>query len=361
MRESGFRRFSKVAGWLAVSWAVSAGGIPAPAYGVDPVAASEPLETTLSNGLVVHLYSPELLAQEFLVFGGGGTLGLDLPGIGFHEVIPSPLDPAIENVEGESFFPLDPPTVLQALDGVALDLDGIRIDVFLLPLPLEDRPESFALPGAILLAPGSAPSTPELTALSAVHELGHIYHMDRLPRDDDPRWWSYRVLRGITDVRTFHSTASHQNQPIEIFAEDFRVLFGGPKAASIRIENGNLTDPRQVPGLTAFVAGLPLPEKGVSPGILGLGNFPNPFNPTTTITVRLDRRAVLSGAELEVDVYDVRGREVATLFRGRASSETMRISWDGRDRSGRPLSSGVYYSRVSLAGEARSSKMILIK
>jgi subtilisin family serine protease len=67
-----------------------------------------------------------------------------------------------------------------------------------------------------------------------------------------------------------------------------------------------------------------------------LTNFPNPFNPTTTILWRLDQPAAVT-----LDIYDPRGRLVRTLASAEAATNHS-ILWDGRDAGGRPLASGIY-------------------
>lgn len=70
-------------------------------------------------------------------------------------------------------------------------------------------------------------------------------------------------------------------------------------------------------------------------------NYPNPFNPTTTIEF------TLGGADYTtVKVYDTLGRELRTLVAEHRSAGAHQVQWDGRDATGRELSSGVYILEV---------------
>jgi hypothetical protein len=70
-------------------------------------------------------------------------------------------------------------------------------------------------------------------------------------------------------------------------------------------------------------------------------NFPNPFNPTTTIGFGLPRASRVS-----VRVYDVTGREVATVFEGVLDAGFGSVRWDGRSDAGATLATGVYIYRI---------------
>jgi len=71
-------------------------------------------------------------------------------------------------------------------------------------------------------------------------------------------------------------------------------------------------------------------------------NYPNPFNPSTTIPVTLE-----NGGPARLEVYDVSGRRVRVLHRGELPAGRHEFSWDGRDDRGVAVSSGVYLARFS--------------
>jgi len=85
-------------------------------------------------------------------------------------------------------------------------------------------------------------------------------------------------------------------------------------------------------------------------------NYPNPFNPQTTIAFDL-----LLGGKVRVEVFDVSGSPVATLADRQMTAGPQELTWGGLDHDGRPAPSGVYFYRISAAGLTRSGKMVLAK
>jgi hypothetical protein len=96
---------------------------------------------------------------------------------------------------------------------------------------------------------------------------------------------------------------------------------------------------------------------GRGPAVSRLGqNFPNPFNPSTTIEFALD-----SPSRVAIEIVDARGARVATLHAGARGAGTHQVAWDGRDDAGRPVASGVYFYRLQGAGNGEARKMVLLK
>ncbi len=87
-----------------------------------------------------------------------------------------------------------------------------------------------------------------------------------------------------------------------------------------------------------------------------LGNFPNPFNPSTTISYQLNRRMGVT-----LSVYDTRGRLVRTLVDGTEAAGRHDVGWDGVDHSGARVASGVYFARLAANGTVDTRRMVLLK
>ncbi len=85
-------------------------------------------------------------------------------------------------------------------------------------------------------------------------------------------------------------------------------------------------------------------------------NYPNPFNPVTSIHYNLPYRA-----EVTLTVYDILGREVRTLLRGEQGPGYRSVIWDGTDNLGCPVSSGVYLYRLDTKDFSQTNKMILLR
>ena len=86
-------------------------------------------------------------------------------------------------------------------------------------------------------------------------------------------------------------------------------------------------------------------------------NFPNPFNPTTTI-----KYALPQAADVELTVYNVVGQPVRTLIAEYQSAGRYAMEWDATNDSGHRLSSGMYFYRLQAGGEfVEVKKMLLLK
>ncbi len=87
-----------------------------------------------------------------------------------------------------------------------------------------------------------------------------------------------------------------------------------------------------------------------------LAAYPNPFNPETTIRYELASRRHVS-----LRVYDVSGAVVRTLVNGDKVAGSYSLTWNGRDDHGSPVSSGVYFYRITAGSFSDVRKMTLLK
>ncbi len=85
-------------------------------------------------------------------------------------------------------------------------------------------------------------------------------------------------------------------------------------------------------------------------------NFPNPFNPTTTIKFSIPRSAFVT-----LKVYDVLGREIATLVDEVKAAGTYSVILDTRNTTHATLTSGVYLYRLTADGFTQTKKMLLVQ
>ena len=85
-------------------------------------------------------------------------------------------------------------------------------------------------------------------------------------------------------------------------------------------------------------------------------NYPNPFNPVTTIRFELPR-----SAKTVLLVYDIVGQEVVRLVDEVLSPGYHKTSWNGKDRAGRKVASGIYIAKLTTPDWAQTMKMILLK
>ena len=93
-----------------------------------------------------------------------------------------------------------------------------------------------------------------------------------------------------------------------------------------------------------------------TPGIKLYSNYPNPFNPLTTIKFDLDRAGFVS-----LKIFNVLGQEVRVLLRKKMEAGAYQFDWDGKNDRGRALSSGIYIYRLQTENSSLSRKMLLLK
>ena len=98
-------------------------------------------------------------------------------------------------------------------------------------------------------------------------------------------------------------------------------------------------------------------EIGLQPGQFKLHQaYPNPFNPTTTLKYEMG-----SAGSVSIDVFDVNGRKIRSLYNGIQIPGQHEIRWDAKDDHGRSMSSGVYLFKVNVNGKQQTAKSLLLK
>ena len=93
-----------------------------------------------------------------------------------------------------------------------------------------------------------------------------------------------------------------------------------------------------------------------------LDNYPNPFNPSTVLILRLPHKDD-SGAESEVrlDIFSVSGERVRALYAGALASGAHELVWDGRDDRGAVVAAGVYIGIAQTARGVFRRKMVVVR
>ena len=98
-------------------------------------------------------------------------------------------------------------------------------------------------------------------------------------------------------------------------------------------------------------------EENLIPVVTKLsGNYPNPFNPTTTISFSL-----VEAGNVTIDIYNVRGEKVRTLVDGYMNADFYNINWNGTDDNQTSVASGVYFYKMKAGRYTSTKKMILMK
>ncbi len=85
-------------------------------------------------------------------------------------------------------------------------------------------------------------------------------------------------------------------------------------------------------------------------------NFPNPFNPSTTIKFDLKEKGLVT-----LKVYNVAGQLVRTLVDGVRDAASYSIAWDGRNNIGSTVASGIYFYKMETKDFSQTRKMVLLR
>ncbi|MDO9693576.1 MAG: FlgD immunoglobulin-like domain containing protein [Candidatus Latescibacteria bacterium] len=130
-------------------------------------------------------------------------------------------------------------------------------------------------------------------------------------------------------------------------------IYGQVCFTSLEVVDGPACGPTPVFGTTGLPDG---PRSVTAPGRI-TSVTPNPFNPATEISFALD-----AAADVDLSVFDSRGRLVRVLAHGVLDVGGYTRIWDGADASGRHAASGVYFARLSIAGATvQVAKMSLVQ
>jgi len=87
-----------------------------------------------------------------------------------------------------------------------------------------------------------------------------------------------------------------------------------------------------------------------------ISNYPNPFNPTTTIKLEL-----AESGNIELDIYNIKGQKVKTLLDCTTALGTYNCIWSGKDEIGKPVSSGQYVVKLKQNGKETATKIMMLK
>jgi hypothetical protein len=98
------------------------------------------------------------------------------------------------------------------------------------------------------------------------------------------------------------------------------------------------------------------PEPPEDKAVRSFGNYPNPFNPETSISFSL-----AEAGPVTLEIFNSRGQHVKTLINSRMTEGEHTVIWNGRDEANRETGSGVYFYRIKQGKYTANGKMILMK
>jgi ligand-binding sensor domain-containing protein len=87
-----------------------------------------------------------------------------------------------------------------------------------------------------------------------------------------------------------------------------------------------------------------------------ISNYPNPFNPTTTINYSIKEKS-----RVTLSIYNIKGQKVKTLISDQLPAGTHSAIWNGRDSNGKRVGSGIYFYKMKAGDFSKTKKMLLLK
>jgi len=190
--------------------------------------------------------------------------------------------------------------------------------------------------------------------------LGNIYYS---VWSDPNQVMRYNPNTGIVDVAsTGHNGVTHSGAA-DILYHDTRGL---GKTKNAMTSDGTLVVPNFGPGpagVWGWVDFIPFDqldaedeEVSIPKNIKLHQNFPNPFNPNTSISYELTSKSLVN-----ITIYDLLGSEIIELINEVQQPGIKTTNWNGRDSDGKIVNGGVYVYRLTVDNHSETKKMVLLK
>jgi len=209
-----------------------------------------------------------------------------------------------------------------------------------------------------------------------------VFHFNTVPGHADSILVAYSLFQGgLNGISTNDSTTIYWEDGNIIPVDTLNVPFIDPDNGNYSLQEGslcidagtaffawqgdtlvNLSSDDYVsvaPDMGAYEYSTPLKTHNITilPHKYALDqNFPNPFNPTTTISYALPEQSAVT-----LTVFNILGQEVMTLQDAVKPVGNYEVQWYGMDASGNPVSTGVYFARLQAGDYHQTIKMIYLK
>ncbi len=217
-------------------------------------------------------------------------------------------------------------------------------------------------------AGGQAPGTPEISVTTTDFNFGEILvgETAELPLNlsnlgDGTGIVSIQVQDPFFILNDDEELVNSLNFSIQPSAElEYTLVFSPSRDQDFSNEATITTDDPENNQIIIYLSGIANPvsnDNELIPAVTSLkGNYPNPFNPETTISFGMNK-----AGKVEVVIYNILGQKVKTLLSENRSAGNHNVVWNGKDSNNRSVSSGVYFYKMTTKEYSKTSKMILMK
>ncbi len=131
----------------------------------------------------------------------------------------------------------------------------------------------------------------------------------------------------------------------------------GEYTADILVTSNDPAEPEIIIPVTLIVSFTDAENQVIPFNTALYDNYPNPFNPTTTIKFTTEN----TEKNTELIIYNIKGQKVKTLVDEELDAGTHQVVWNGKDDNHKPVSSGIYFYKLEAGYYQKVKKMILLK
>jgi histidinol-phosphate aminotransferase len=165
------------------------------------------------------------------------------------------------------------------------------------------------------------------------------------------------IIESETNFMMFNTGTDAESVASQLDGKGYQVRTGWGMPNHIRISTGSVDETNgfiEALGEIISLGGIQSPKVPQSFGLNMI--YPNPFNSQCEIEI-----STIGNEKTNLTIYDISGRKIKTLLNGLISPGTHRIRWDGREITGKMVSSGVYIFNLIQGELATSSRATLVK
>ena len=181
--------------------------------------------------------------------------------------------------------------------------------------------------------------------------------------NDLPEDWTSSICVGMTCYNTSIDSIEFDLDPSDSTACGLSIWTNGHGEGTIQLDVFDLDDQSEhvIVDITIHTSTHSSiidneNEKSIADNFILSDNYPNPFNPVTSISYVLDNNNMVN-----LSIYDIRGILVKTLADGNQYSGHHIINWNATNEQGRPVSAGTYLYTIQVGNEVKTRKMALVK
>jgi len=200
----------------------------------------------------------------------------------------------------------------------------------------------------------------ELSAFTGFVNLGTSIMLQWVTQSEN-NLSGYRIYRGVdnnvADAQDMNTFISGTNTSLPQTYVYYDRSLEGPGQYYYWLESVDFDGAAQMygPVQVAFNADTDgTPTLVTTPGLDSV--YPNPFNPETTI-----RYGVTTNSKVSLEIYNIRGQKIRSLFDGNRTVGYHQIKWNGKDDNNQPVTSGIYFVRMQMGTKIFNQKMVLTK